>query len=217
MFTVILFAVSLSLDAIAVGFSYGVKKIKIPILSGAVVGILSVCFSAIAICAGQWVSVLLAPDIAKWIGIGMLLALGLWMLCQTIFGVEKKPVTPKGANEQQDKTILNLMLKSLGLSVTIIKHPVDCDFDGSKRIDFFEALYLGLMLSMDAICSCIGLALSGAVSWLTPLFIGAFQWLFLQCGDYLGRTLARLDFLRPKLIALLPGLILLCVALLRML
>ena len=73
------------------------------------------------------------------------------------------------------------------------------------------------MLSMDAICSCIGLALSGAVCWLTPFFIGIFQLLFLQCGNVLGQKLARLDFLRPKLIAILPGIILLCVAVLRML
>lgn len=212
----LLFAVSLSLDAIAVGCSYGVKKIKIPILSGAVVGAISVGFSALATFAGTWLSALFPAAVAKWIGIGMLLALGAWMLLQTLFGREPEP---KAAQQPpaQEKTILNLMLKSLGLSVTIIQYPADCDFDGSKRIDLLESLYLGLMLSMDAICSCIGLALSGAVSWLTPLLIGVFQWLFLQCGDLVGQKLARLDFLRPKFIALLPGILLIGIALLRLL
>lgn len=216
MVTVLLFAVSLSLDAIAVGFSYGVKKIKIPILSAGVVGMISIGFSALATYAGKWLSTLLPPAAARWIGIGMLLALGIWTLLQAL--LEKEPVSEAPQDKQsQDKTVLHLMLKSLGLSVTIIKHPVDCDFDGSKRIDLLEAFYLGLMLSMDAICSCIGLALSGTVYVVTPLLIGAFQWLFLQCGDLIGRYLSRLDFLRPKLIALLPGVILIGIALLRLL
>lgn len=63
---------------------------------------------------------------------------------------EARETQPK--KEAREEKTFEFMLKSIGLSVKIIKHPVDCDFDKSATIDFWEASYLAFLLSIDAVC-----------------------------------------------------------------
>lgn len=211
MHVLILFAVSLSLDAVAVGFSYGVKKIRIPAGSLLALFVVSVLMSGAGSLLGAAVSSLLSPQAARWISFLLLLGLGVWMLIDSLRGArekEEKKAPPK-------ERTFEFMLKSIGLSVKIIKHPVDCDFDRSATIDLGEACYLAFLLSIDAVCSCASLSVGGSGCTVMPALVGLFQTGFLFAGDLAGKYFSKMKFLSAKAVTLLPGTILIVVALLR--
>lgn len=211
MYVLILFAVSLSLDAVAVGFSYGMKDIKLPARSMLAMFLISAFMSAVGTLLGGTVSSFFSPQAAKWISFLLLMGLGLWMIFDSFR--EARETQPK--KEARDEKTFEFMLKSIGLSVKIIKHPVDCDFDKSATIDFWEASYLAFLLSIDAVCSCASLAVGGSSSYITPILVGVFQTAFLFAGDFAGKYFSNAKFLNAKAVMLLPGTILICVALIR--
>lgn len=208
MYLAILFAVSLSIDAIAVGTSYGMKNIKIPPVAAGVIGIISILLSFLGLAFGSLISTVIPAQAGKFVSAGMLMVLGLWMIYDSAFSKPK----PQQADNAQDKTILSIMLKTYGLSVTIIKHPVDCDFNHSKSIDFSESLYLGLMLSLDSVGSCIGLSIGSDINLIIPLLVGVFQVLFLLTGSFFAKKCAGKTIWNHHLISYLPGIILILVA-----
>lgn len=211
MYVLALFAVSLSLDAIAVGFSYGIKKIRIPFGSLLTLFAISALMSGAGSLLGSAVSTLLTPEAARWSSFLLLLGLGIWMLIDSFRSTREKPAKKPPAEEKT----FEFMLKSIGLSVKIIKHPVDCDFDRSATIDLGEACYLAFLLSIDAVCSCASLAVGGGGSPIMPVLVGLFQTGFLFAGDLAGKYFSKAKFLSAKAVMLLPGTLLIGVALLR--
>ena len=72
----ILLAISLSMDALGIGISYGLRNIKVPNIPRLIISFISLLFTAIAIGIGN-VIVLFLPDyLAKLVGSGMLGVLG---------------------------------------------------------------------------------------------------------------------------------------------
>ncbi|MBW4082308.1 manganese efflux pump [Paenibacillus sp. S150] len=89
-FSLLLLAFALSLDGFGVGITYGLRKMKIPLLS---VLIISMC-SGIVICVSMQVGVLLArvvsPHAASSIGAVILVLMGCWSLYQMVTQKEKE-------------------------------------------------------------------------------------------------------------------------------
>lgn len=206
MYILILLAFSLSLDAAAVGFSYGIKKIRMPFASLSVIFVVSSLMSAAGTFFGNAISHLLPAEVSKWLSFILLSLLGLWMIVGSLSdsGSETK--------EADKEKTFEFIFKSAGLSVKIIKHPVNCDFDNSYVIDFFEAIYLAFVLSLDAVCSCIGFGTAGGISYAAPIIIGTFQVLFLYVGDILGKYFSHIRIFNSRLSAFIPGIILIVVA-----
>lgn len=79
-----------------------------------------------------------------------------------------------------------------------------------------EALFLSFALSIDSIGAGIGFSLIGQNSFFIPLFIGIGQLLFLELGLLLGaRIINQNKLLNNKIISILPGILLILLALLR--
>jgi len=66
-----------SLDAFALGFSYGTKRIHIPIKSITLVSIICSLFILAALLLGYFIGELVPESITKWVGFGIFMALGL--------------------------------------------------------------------------------------------------------------------------------------------
>lgn len=215
MYTLILLALSLSLDAAAVGFSYGIKKIRLPLSSLAVIFIISALMSAAGTFFGNALSQFLPENISRIISFLMLSLLGIWMIADSFsdFSPHKKnALSEKTEKALSAERTFEFDLRSIYLSVKIIKRPVNCDFDRSLNIDFFESVYLAFMLSLDSVCSCIGFGTSGAAPYTVPLLVGIFQVLLLYTGTMLGKHFSRIKIFSSRISALTPGLILLAVA-----
>jgi putative Mn2+ efflux pump MntP len=154
MFAIALLAVSLSVDALCVGISFGIRKIKLPLLSGAAIFFMSLSLSALAVFTGRGLLFIIPGGIVnKDSGIVVIL-LGVYT---AVKGFKKKSDT--------------------------------FDFDGSKKIELKEALYLGAAISVDTIAAGLVSASLFTDIYLIPIFTAVAHYSFLNLGVFAGRLL----------------------------
>ena len=211
--TIILLAFSLSLDALGVGLIYGMRKIKIPFHSKLLICFFSILYSGCSILLGRTMANLLSPMVAKLIGLSILILMGVWIIIQAL--VKNTPEPASASDAAPDPTLLKIVIKSLGITIHVVKNPVEFDRDRSGSIDTSESLLLGLALSVDAIGVGIGSALMGFHSLLIPVSVGLMQLLLLYIGTYIGERFVSQLRINEKLLSILPGILLICFALIR--
>lgn len=214
-FSLSLLAISLSLDAFCVGFIYEIKKIKIPTVSKIIICFFSIIYASIALILGSSLSKILSPVLSKYFGIGILLVIGVIMILKSIIATDNT-YRRELKNFNTKKTLLEIGIKSLGLSIQIIKNPIEGDIDDSGVIDIKESVLLGLALSVDAIGVVLGSTLAGFFSRLIPIAIGFSQMFFLYIGFFCGEKLSNKLNLNQKLVSILPGILLIILALIRL-
>ena len=157
--SVAILAVSLSIDAFGVGIAYGLRKVQIPFLSKMVICFFSILYSGMALALGKAIYGIIPPIAAKITGVAMLAVMGIYIILKALPEDDRNntaEVCCKGS-----RTILEIAVKSLGITIQVIKNPVEGDIDRSGYIDIQESLMLGLALSVDAIGVGIGSALAG--------------------------------------------------------
>lgn len=202
---VFLYILSVNLDSIGVGISYGLRKIHIATSASIIIALFSVLYAALALCAGSLLTRVLPDWMGKTAGSAILLILGV-SICISAF---------RPARSRTVKTERSFAIRPLGVTISIVRDPIACDFDGSRRIDPREAIYLGLALSLDSIGVGIGAGLSGITAWFLPPIIGLLQFLFLTLGSILGKSLRRVTKIPPQTWTLLSGALLIVLSLLR--
>ncbi|HEX3029522.1 MAG TPA: sporulation membrane protein YtaF [Clostridia bacterium] len=212
-FSVSLLAMSLSLDALGVGIAYGLRRIKIPLLPKLVICFFSILYAGAALMLGKSLSMAIPPIAGKLIGITILLGMGVWIIIQAL--VKKEKPTLNEAYVNKEVTLIKIVIKSLGITIQVIKDPKEGDIDRSGTIDIKESVLLGLALSVDAIGVGIGSALAGFSSSLIPFAIGLFQLGFLYIGAYFGEKFALVGSINKKVLSLLPGILLISLAIIR--
>lgn len=180
----IFLAASLSLDAFAVAVAHGLHATKIPFFSKLIVCLISIVYFAISMFIGEGISRFFSPQAASVIGIVLMCGICLWMLLQVLLGSKKDQA------QEPPKTLFEFSLKTIGLTVKIIRNPMLSDIDGSRSISPTEAIFLGTALSVDSISTGIGYSLIGSVSIFAPLYVGMCQLLFLCVGEWLGKKAA---------------------------
>ena len=116
------------------------------------------------------------------------------------------------------KLIGNIILIAMGIFVfhqAIRKNEMNFDLDFSNSIDGKEALFLRFALSLD--CFCIGScgSILGVHPFLFPLFISAFQLIFLSTGNLLGKKLHAFSHLPDNVWSILSGILLILIGVLR--
>lgn len=212
--TIVLLAFSLSIDALGVGIVYGLRKIKIPLFPKLTICLFSIIYSGIALTLGKTLSGVLSPYVSKLIGVAILALMGVWIILQSLLKKENDDLHNCYARKKNEP-MLNIVIKSLGITIQVIRNPESMDMDKSGVIDIRESLLLGFALSVDAIGVGIGSALAGFHSMIIPLAVGLFQLVFLYTGLYLGKKVTLFEKANKKLISVLPGVLLLSLAFLR--
>lgn len=210
----VILAVSLSLDALGVGLVYGLRKIKIPVSSKLIICLFSIIYSGVALLAGKALSVVLSPLTSKIFGMTILILMGTWIIIQALVKDENDFNAVKGP-AIEEKTLLKIVIKSLGITIQVVRNPIQFDMDRSGVIDTPESFLLGLALSLDAIGVGIGSALVGFYSMLIPLMVGVFQLIFLNAGIYVGEKFDGAGKINAKALSVLPGVILIFLAVMR--
>ena len=179
MLTILLLSVALSLDAFAVSFAHGLQKTRISLLSKLVICVCSIIYFGISVWLGKWIAGFFSPWISSLIGIILMAVICVYMLCSQLLPKKKKPDRPA-------KTIIDITLKSLHLSIRVIRNPMECELDDSHSIGPGEAFLLGTALSVDSINIGLGFALMGGMPGWAPLAVGLCQFLFVYAGNALG-------------------------------
>lgn len=161
------FAISSSIDNFGVGLSYGVQRVRIPVISNLLIALIGFLFSLAGIIAGVWLADLLPGILPDLIAFVVLSVIGIRIMIIAF---------------QQQK-------KHQG---GVFAEPEKMDFDGSSHISLGEALLLGVALSANALTNGVGAGLLD----LSPLAI-AFSaaigsYLTLWAGVGLGTKLANI-------------------------
>ncbi|CAH1200013.1 putative sporulation protein YtaF [Paenibacillus allorhizoplanae] len=241
--SLLILAFAVSLDGFGVGVMYGLRKIRIPLIS---IGIISL-WSGIIIFTSMQIGVLMSsfmsPGFAKRIGALILIGIGVWALVQMRQGQKnqtQQEQTAATADQamvssmpygeirnsgyvepvtfdtlQRTKEILSIELKRFGLVIQILRTPSIADVDKSGNISASEATLLGLALSLDAFGAGIGAALIGFVPLLTASVISISSGSLLAVGLRIGFRYAEMNWM--KKLSILPGCVLIVMGLLKML
>lgn len=186
--TVLLFAFAVSADGFVAGMAYGINKIKIPVISLAVIASASACAVSVSMACGKGLSAVLPASWSSKIGAIILVVIGLYFLLQAC----REKIN--SIENDGEETLFTLNLRSFGLIVQIYKEPSCADLDCSGEINFKEAFFLGFALALDALGAGIGVAMTGLNIFFTALSVGVLKFILVNCGIFLGEMMSSKHF-----------------------
>ena len=183
MFTVILMAISLSLDSFIIGITYGAIKIKLSFLYKFIIALISFIITFCTLTIGTYLKNIL-PDIAtKIIGSVILFFMGI----NLIF----KSLSSKNNTEQN----INLLeTENINHKNRQIQKPI-------------SPFILGIALSIDSIASGLAFSFIKNNIFYLPILTAICQYIFLSLGLFLGIISSHLKIKHNKFI-FISGLIL---------
>ncbi|WP_054023762.1 MntP/YtaF family protein [Bacillus sp. FJAT-28004] len=233
--SLLVLAFAVSLDGFGVGVTYGLRRIRIPLLSVFIIACCSGLIIYLSMQVGGLLTTFLSEFVARLIGACVLMLIGVWALLQLRRGKQQNNemnVTADtavqesaAAAEAGAKThageiasaalVVMVELKRLGLVIQILRTPQSADVDKSGTISASEAIMLGVALSLDAFGAGLGAALIGLPSLLTALTIAAASALFLVGGIRFGFRFSAWKGMQT--LALLPGVLLIMIGIMKLL
>lgn len=89
MINYILLAISVSIDSLGIGITYGIRNTKIYFFSKIILFIISVLITSLAVFIGGLICTILPNNFANYIGVFILVFLGIWIIYQS-FDKENK-------------------------------------------------------------------------------------------------------------------------------
>lgn len=204
-------AVAVSVDGSMVGATYGLRRIRIPAGSLAIIGAVSGLLVGAAMAGGGWLAGVLGGAAAARLGAALFLALGLGLTWRAWRQEGSGGRGPSAALPEAPLVLVRL--RPLGLIIQIWRDPPAADVDRSGRLEGLEAAALGFILALDAVAAGLGMALNGG-GFLFAALVGPVQVAFVSLGARLGARAA--GEVRSRVMDFAPGGILLVVGLLRL-
>lgn len=234
--SLLVLAFAVSLDGFGVGVTYGLRRIRIPLLSVFIIACCSGLIIFISMQVGELLTNYLSEFVSKLIGACLLILIGGWALLQLKRRKPKSEVVetielPQNIREaaassevgsrahmgELSKSALVVMveLKRMGLVIQILRTPQAADFDKSGTISASEAIMLGVALSIDAFGAGLGAAMIGLPVLLTALTITASSALFLVGGIRFGFRFSAWKGMQT--LSVLPGILLIMMGIMKLL
>lgn len=203
LFTIILLALSVSIDSLGIGIAYGLRKTSISTSAKFILFIVSFAFVCISVTFGYFLISILPNNIIKTVSVLLLCLMGFLIIYEAM-----------NTNEKKEYKSHKIFLKPLGITIQIIKNPISSDLNNSKIIEKNEAIYLAFALSLDSICVGITSSSFGLYSLLFPILVPLFQFLFLNTGIILGKKISLYNISCKKW-NILSGILLIIIGVLR--
>lgn len=166
MVTVLILSAAVSVDAMGVGISFGVRRIKMGFAAMLVMSLTGLCILIPSVLAGTYIQSMAGENMGKYISGVILILMGLWILIQT----------GKKAETSGSRT------------VKVMREPEMGDINGSGSIDCVEAVFIGAATSIDAVGICMGTAGMTSCGVIFPVVAMAMQFLFLVIGIKMGKA-----------------------------
>lgn len=210
----LLLAFAVSLDSFSVGFTYGLRKMRIPLTSIIIIACLSAFTLLISMFLGEVMSNLLSPTFAARIGGMILIGLGIWVTFQTFRSQDDSRPEVEVVNDKiEEKVIATFEMKYFGIAINILKKPLEADMDRSGTINGKEAFLLGFALSFDSFGAGLGAAMLGYNPILLACCIGVMSSLFIKTGMAFGNKLSYRMWVNK--LSVLPGILLILIGILK--
>ncbi|MDP4146390.1 MAG: sporulation membrane protein YtaF [Bacillota bacterium] len=170
----ILFVISSSLDSLIVGIAYGIKKLKIGLLSNIIVAVTASAGTLISMIFGKFVLSFLPMSSASFIGSAVLISFGLYFILEPI--IKKR----HSQNLIQNKDSKHVHYDD------ILDNPEIADKDNSGYIDLKESITLAFALTINNVGLGIGAGIAGLDLTVTTLVTLFFSLTAIPLGYYLG-------------------------------
>ena len=180
--SILLFVISASLDNLVVGIAYGIRKLKISLLSNLLIAFISCAGTFLSMLVGKLIGYFISPHNANIIGSIILIILGLWFIISSLKkSTIKKEELDIGTTQKNQNKIEYYNCGEL------LERPEKADIDNSGNIDLKEALTLGLALALNNMGLGIGASIAGLSITLTSLLTFVFSFLTIPIGYYIGK------------------------------
>lgn len=214
--SLLLVSLAISMDSVSVGLTYGLRNMRMPFLSLIVVSGCSFVVVYGVMMVGSSLTYWLTPEIGKQIGAAVLIVMGLFTLWRL--------VSPRSMAEEEQSAKVDVVLvekegepewkvlsqfRVFGVMIQILRDPAQADTDRSGHIMGWEAVMLGLALSLDAFGAGISLTFLGYSPLVVALCIAVMSALLLQIGLTLGRRAGQSKWISK--LTWLPPILLICI------
>lgn len=213
--SLLLVSLAISMDSVSVGLTYGLRKMKMPFLSLVVVSGCSFAVVYGVMLVGSSLTSWLTPEIGQHVGAAVLIGMGLftlWRLFSADSNPQEKQEEPPAASMteegEQERTVLS-QFRIFGVMIQILRDPSQADADRSGHIMGWEAVMLGLALSLDAFGAGISLTFLGYDPLLVSLCIALMSAFLLWTGLAMGRRVGKHNWVAK--LTWLPPVLLICI------
>ncbi|MDO4730627.1 MAG: manganese efflux pump [Clostridia bacterium] len=181
----ILLACCLSIDSIGIGVTYGIRGIKILNPAKVIIFFISFSLTLTATIFGNILFRFIPLEISKIISSAMIILLAVYMLIEGLKKDRDKSDKRAGENPGKEK------MSPANMGIKVMKRPESIDIDKSKSIDWFEAVYISLTLSIDSCFVGIGSVVYFSNVFIFPLLIGLLQTFLISSGYFIGKYLLK--------------------------
>ena len=199
-----LLAFAVSIDGLTVGITYGMRNVHVPLRSLLIISFFSCMTFLVAMGIGRMLYMFFSPTVANAMGGGILIILGLWMIIQSVLKRDKN----------EEKFLMNVEIRSLGIVIQILHKPTMADFDRSGTITGMEAVFLGIALSLDAFGAGVSAALLNYSVAFTTFLVCLLSFCFLFSGLKVGKVFGKYKWLKKY--SFLPGIMLIVLGIFKM-
>lgn len=181
----LLFAVSSSLDALMIGITYGIRKIRVSFLQNLLVSLITLSGTMLAIGLGNLLAPVFSGKPLTGAGSAILIGMGLYYLIKYLVPqVQKYRAGP----DTEEAVALEKPGESPSAS--------DTNATDSSPLTHKELVLLGLALSANNMGIGIGASMAGIPLMAASVFTFLCSVCFLHMGNVLGSRLGQLKFLR---------------------
>lgn len=193
---VFLIALANNIDNIGVRITYSIRGIRIDTLKNLWISIITFFISMLSAASGTFILSILNKRICSILSMVMLITMGLWIILQHFL---KRRNLYHSKNVNRNKSLI----------WNILSNPECADVDKSKDINFKEATFLGIALSINNIGGSLSAGTIGLNSYFVGLFSAIVSFVALWSGNYLTIYLNRYNIENKSI--MLSGIILIVI------
>lgn len=209
----VVLAMSVSVDALGIGVSYGLRQIRIKNAARLIIFLIAFIFTFIAVKLGGLLSLYLPPNLTTVLSTIMIIGLGIFIIVQACKGKseERDMKRKEKIKSKKQESVFNCF----GLTIKIMRNPEAGDIDNSNTIDAFEAVFLALAVSVDAFGAGVICGIAGMSPLWVPLLISTFHVLFLSFGNILSAKLLSLKKVNSQVFEIISGVLLITMSIVK--
>lgn len=181
-----LLAISVSIDALGIGLSYGMRKSKIPLKLNILIGFIVFSMCLIGFLIGNILSMFFNDFILTLLGSFLLLILGSQIIIKEI--IKNREIKRRNIKYEGNE-IYNL-----------------------DEITFKDAIMLAMAISMDAMAAGISASLIGIKTMFFPILVMIAHVIFLNIGMFFGKNVKNISNIPQNLWSIISGILLILIA-----
>ncbi len=189
-------ALTNNVDNVAARIAYSIRGIRISIPINIWISVITFVISSFAAYSGTMISGFFTRQLSSMIGMLLLTGIGLWMILEQY--ITKAKDAAEDSEEEKDSSVFRIMMR-----------PEKADMDDSKHIDFKEATFLGIALSINNVGGGISAGMIGLNALWVGLLSAVLNFIALWVGNHIAEVSVRWNLSRKATVV--AGIILIAI------